>query len=503
MRRHSRTMRPPNRDRRIAFAAFVTILVSMVTVLASPHSVAADACGSLTRTVYQAVNPSTQRSLLTPWKSEASSGKSYGFTDGPDALLKASTTAGAGLVPVYRLYHPNAYDFAWSAEPQDTAILTGRGYQNQKIEFYALPSPASCTVPVHRLVHQGVHRTAMADDVAKLTASGWTDEGASFHAISLRNSPTPSPSVPQLSSADSDGKFSLAVYPDTQNELMVSTDTRLSNRNSYIIDQRDTRDIRYVLHVGDLVNWDTATDTNPNDHRQYDWASREMRNLEAARIPWAAAIGNHDSYAVGPTGGSARPGVVTSAALRDTRTFNQYFSVARFGNIKGTFEPNKVDNAYRVFNAVGKQWLILNLELWPRAEAVAWARQVVTGHPDHNVIVLTHSYVTSSGGIDQTNGGYGSMSGKYLFDNLIKLYPNIKLVFSGHVNTSAIRTDRGVQGNKVVSVLTSFHDNATNQVRLVELDSKAGTFRTEIFAPKTGATYPSYDTLVNELSFVG
>ncbi len=62
----------------------------------------------------------------------------------------------------------------------------------------------------------------------------------------------------------------------------------------------------------------------------------------------------------------------------------------------------------------------------------------MAAHPDENVIVLTHSYLEADGSISQSNGGYGATSPQYLYDNLIKVYPNIKFVLSGHVGISAV-----------------------------------------------------------------
>ena len=69
---------------------------------------------------------------------------------------------------------------------------------------------------------------------------------------------------------------------------------------------------------------------------------------------------------------------------------------------QGYFEAGKVDNTYSRFDAGGRHWLVLNLELWPRTAVVAWAQPVVASHPDDNVIVATHSYLTASGAIYQT-----------------------------------------------------------------------------------------------------
>ena len=44
---------------------------------------------------------------------------------------------------------------------------------------------------------------------------------------------------------------------------------------------------------------------------------------------------------------------------------------------------------------------MLNLELWPRHPVISWAREVIAAHPNHNVIIVTHSYLNGGGGIEQ------------------------------------------------------------------------------------------------------
>jgi hypothetical protein len=203
-------------------------------------------------------------------------------------------------------------------------------------------------------------------------------------------------------------------------------------------------------------------------------------------MPYAIAIGNHDTAAVCP-GGSACPGADTAAALRVTTTFNQFFPTTRFRNLKGVFEPGKVDNAYHTFQAGGLDWLVINLELWPRTVAVNWAKSVLASFPDHNAIFITHSHQTGSGGIEQTNGGYGSNSPQYVYDNLYKQYANVRFVFSGHVGTTGFRQATGVHGNTFFQFLNCYHDMQTNPTRLVEIDTAAKTIATRVYSPYTNA----------------
>ena len=284
----------------------------------------------------------------------------------------------------------------------------------------------------------------------------------------------------------------MAVIPDTQNESGASA-TRFANRVSWLVANKSALDLRYALQVGDLTNWGDA------DPAQFAKMGSEIRPLEAA-VPWAGAIGNHDTGAV-CVGGSACPGVSANVGVRDTSAFNATFPPSRFPRLGGTFESGKIDNSYQTFSAGGVNWLVLTLELWPRAAAVQWAQGVVAANPDRNVIVQTHAYLESNGSISQSQGGYGSTSPQFLYDNLIKRYPNIKLVLSGHVGDAAIRTDTGVNGNKIVSMLQTFH-SPTNPVRLVEINTATGTMTSRIYAPGTNTEYPQFSTSTNGLTFV-
>ena len=301
-----------------------------------------------------------------------------------------------------------------------------------------------------------------------------------------------------------DPTFTFAVVPDTQQEVLNVEDTRFLNRMQWLADHRARFDLRFVLHIGDLTNWGWLVPS------QYEIASDAMRPLEQAGIPYTIAIGNHDTRAVGWNGVDGYGGSAyaqnpeckirfspeecdTRKLVMHTEEFNAVFPPERFAQVGGTFEPGKSDNLYTTYRAGGRDWLVLVLELWPRAEAVEWAKEVVAAHPDHNVIVNTHSYLTGDTSINQTNGGYGHTSGQYLFDELISQYDNIKLVFSGHTGIAGHRTDVGAHGNVVHSFLQTFHSNTTNPVRLVTVDTRKGSLETSIHGPYTGETFAEYD----------
>jgi predicted xylan-binding protein with Ca-dependent carbohydrate-binding module/calcineurin-like phosphoesterase family protein len=298
----------------------------------------------------------------------------------------------------------------------------------------------------------------------------------------------------RMDGAATDTRFTFAVMPDTQQEVLRTTDTRFRNRTDWLVANRSTLDLRFVTHSGDVVNWDTP------DHSQYVIAREAMRPLETAGIPYALAIGNHDTQATG-VGGSARDPARTRELVRDTTVFNRYFTAAQYGAVRGQFEAGKVDNSYSTFSAGGVQWLLLTLELWPRVPVVDWAKGVVAANPRHNVIVVTHDYVDGAGNIEQ-GAGYGATSPQYLYDNLVKQYANVRFVFSGHVGVAGGRVDTGVHGNRIHTYLQTFHSNTTNPVRLVEVDTAADSLHTWIYGPATNQTFTEYDRRVTGLGLV-
>ena len=310
----------------------------------------------------------------------------------------------------------------------------------------------------------------------------------------------------KLSIVDADGKFSIAIYPDTQMEVFESIPaqhsavpaTRFRNRSQWLVDNKDRFDLRFVLHTGDMVNWE-----DDKEQSQYKVASNGFEPLDGV-IPYAIAPGNHDTYAVGPSGGSARDTAHTRTYVRITTVFNTFFPMSRFpGAI--TYEPDRIDNAYQTFRAGGVKWLVLTLELWPRKGVIDWAEEVIASHPDYNVIIGTHAYLNGNGTIAQ-NSDYGERSPQYLYDNLVKKYANIKMVFCGHTGHIADRTDTGDHGNKIVSTVACIHEQRTNPVQIMEIDVNEGTLTRRFFAPfddyATGSEWENAGKTITDMEFV-
>lgn len=475
----------------------------MAALVAAPGarpSAAAVTCGELDTPVLHRVKPSTGTGVLTTSAGEAASaGSSYGFTDDRGTVFRASPNARPGLVGLHRLYSARSGDFLYSADADEVRRATEDGYVDQRVRFYVSPTAAPCLAPVERWTKDGRHQVVPAADsasTAALAADGWRDEGVIFWARPAATPPTGDTglvSTPVRTGPGTGTTFSFAAVPDTQLEVLRGDDDRLAHRSSWVVQQKR---MSFLLQTGDLVNWDT------DDHAQWAIAKRGLAPLEKAKMPYTLAVGNHDTMATG-VGGSARDTTRTRAQLRDTETLNSYFDAADFRGVGGAFEPGKVDNVFTLYSAGGLKWMVLTLEFCPRASVVAWAREVVAGHPSYNVIISTHYYLTRSGGIATNNAGYGDTSPAYVWKNLVRPYRNVKFVFSGHTGKARkARVDTGAKGNKIYSFLTTMHDKESNPTRIVSIDTKKRTLSTRVYAPKTRTTWSAYTQTIRGLTFV-
>jgi len=270
-------------------------------------------------------------------------------------------------------------------------------------------------------------------------------------------------------------KFTLPVFPDTQTEVS-SKHEMFYSRIQWLIDKKDSLNMPMLLHVGDVVNFD--------NYGHWEVASKGFDQLDAHHIPYAIALGNHDTEAVGFMSGSAAPGNVNQN-LRKTHKFNSYFPVHRFTHQRGRYEPGKSDNAYYTFRVGDTNWLVVVLEFCPRMGPINWAGDIIKEYFNYNVIILTHHYLTPRGQIDTRNAGYGDFSPQTIFDRLVKKYPNIRFVLSGHVMSSALKIDEGEKGNKVYQILQNYQneDFGGGYIRLLDFDLDKGTVAASMYSP--------------------
>ena len=268
-------------------------------------------------------------------------------------------------------------------------------------------------------------------------------------------------------------KFTIPIFPDTQRYFReAATYGILNSQVSWIIAKADSMRTPIVLHVGDVVDWDSDS--------QWLAATPAMYRLNNANIPYAITVGNHDTYW---SMIHNIPDENKNAALRNTGKFNSYFPVSRFSLQKGRFENNKSDNAYYTFEAGGLKWLVVTLEFCAREVAAQWMDQTLKSFPDHNAIILTHYHLTPSGNIENIADPVGDMIVSDIFNKYIKPNKNVLMILSGHVCNSAKRTDVGSNGNVIYQILQDYQCDDNDYIRLLEIDVHNKTINAKMFSP--------------------
>jgi len=277
--------------------------------------------------------------------------------------------------------------------------------------------------------------------------------------------------------------FSVVVLPDTQIYAWKFPEF-LPAQTRWIVENRAKYNIKYVLHVGDVVEH--------NNEKEWKIA-REALSLLDGKVPYAIALGNHD---IGPGG---------SSKTRDT-LFGEYFplkEIRKWESFGGVYdrEPDKGENMYHLFRAGGRQWLALVLEFGPRDDVLRWAGEVVARHPECPVLLITHAYLHNDGrrydratpDQDYPPQDYpiagdraGLNTGEDIWRKLVSKNRNLVMVISGHVCVAARLTSRGDAGNRVHQMVVDYQNQergGNGWLRLLQFSEGGRTVHVRDYSP--------------------
>jgi hypothetical protein len=298
------------------------------------------------------------------------------------------------------------------------------------------------------------------------------------------------PAAAWAGAAGRDTTFTLVVLPDTQ--LAVQNKPELFEaQTQWILDNRQASDIRFVVHVGDVVEWPSRTT---------DWerATAAMYPLNG-QVPYGIAVGNHDLDAWACTPPGACDPRAAIAVDRSTTMFNTYFPwqmFHRWPSFGGAFPRYSSDNTFFEFSGGGVRWLVVNLKYDPTEDELAWADQVVRRHRRHQVIINTHEYQRAT---------VRTAVGDRVWNAVARRHPNVQFVLSGHFSTAGARVDAGDHGNPVYQIEADYQTyslpdvNENSYLRLMAFDTRAGTVDVKTFSPycESTAECPAYKTDAN------
>lgn len=231
--------------------------------------------------------------------------------------------------------------------------------------------------------------------------------------------------------------YTFAIFPDIQ--IMTNfNEERLNNQIQWLINKKEEMNVQFAMFVGDLSDYGQR-------EYLYERAANAMSRLDNV-IPYCFVPGNHDYD--------------NNAGTRDQVYFNTHFPYSKHSQLPGyggSYKEGTMTNNYYTFDVGnGIKYLVINLEYKPRLSVLRWANVIAEAHPDHRVIMNTHSYLTGAG--DFSGGasvGKEGNGGQTIFSEFMVNHKNIFMGVGGHENndTAYCRYEYGKHGNKILSML--------------------------------------------------
>lgn len=284
-----------------------------------------------------------------------------------------------------------------------------------------------------------------------------------------------------LNDAFQPGSFVFAVLPDTQ-VYSLRYPGIFSAQTNFLAQNRDRLDIRYVFHLGDIVNNNTPL----------EWEhARDAMALLRGKLSYAMVPGNHD---YGPSG---------DASTRDT-LLNEYFdfdTAQAEPDFGGAFEQGKLDNTYHFVSAGGRDYIVLALEWGPRDAVLDWANEVMNEHGDYYGILVTHAYLNSNDRLyDHTDTDYpqdynpheystpgGVNDGREIWEKLVR-HHRFVMTLNGHVLGDGAgylvgRTDRGTTCHQMLINFQMRKLGGEGYLRFLEFLPNRTTVRVSAYSP--------------------
>ncbi len=306
----------------------------------------------------------------------------------------------------------------------------------------------------------------------------------STHAVEVRAHRAPPPRVtPSTLSTPGfvPGSWTLVVLPDTQNYSQHYPGL-FHAQTGWIAANRERRDVRYVIQLGDIVN-----NNAPGEWRH----ARDALGLLDGLVPVALVPGNHD---YGPGG---------DASTRDT-LLNEFFPFETYGAMPtfgGAMEPGRLDNTWHLFEAGGRRWIIVCLEWGPRDQTIRWAGEVMERHPGRTGILVTHAYMNNNDRrYDHTDPEHpqdynphqyrtpgGVNDGEELWQKLVRRH-DFALALNGHVlgdgtGYLASTNDRGRTVHQILANYQMRELGGEGYLRLMEFLPDGRTVRVKSYSP--------------------
>jgi hypothetical protein len=267
-----------------------------------------------------------------------------------------------------------------------------------------------------------------------------------------------------------DSFFSIIVLPDTQ---FYSRDYPeiFINQTQWIVDNKETLNIVYVAHEGDIV-------ANYNDEDEWESASYAMGLLENPAttnlqhgIAYSVVAGNHDQG-------------------WQSDLFNQYFSVNRFTGREyygGSYLVDCNMNNYVLFDAYGLEFIAIGINHGPNPDELTWANSILSQYSNRRALLITHGLIDSTADwfLDYWCNPQNYDTSQ-IYESL-KHNQNLFMMLCGHVHPDgeARRTDT-YNDNTIHSILANYQDyedGGNGFLRIMTFYPSEDTIHVQTYSP--------------------
>ncbi|MEV7815640.1 LamG-like jellyroll fold domain-containing protein [Streptomyces flaveolus] len=255
-------------------------------------------------------------------------------------------------------------------------------------------------------------------------------------------------------------RFTLAVMPDTQYLYDGPSIDRRPVEASlrYLLEHGRDENIVFLSHLGDL--------TQNGAEAECAAIGEAFAVLDRRGVGYSVLAGNHDVRS-------------STDDQRGPTPYLDTFGPERFRG-RPTFGGASPDgyNTYHLFQAAGREWMVLALDWRLSDQGYAWAEDVLARHPRTPVVLTTHELVVE----DNTLSAYGQQ----LWDRLIEGHDQIFLTLNGHYWPAGRAVRKNAAGHEVHLHLTNYQNRyfgGAAMIRLYRFDLDRDVIDVETISP--------------------
>ena len=381
------------------------------------------------------------------------------------ATMDQELTGGTGLVARWGMNEGSGTSIASSVGTFPGTLTSGPAW----VAGAPFPSNAAPNAPA--LVSPGDGGTGLSTSpTLDVTV---TDPDANDMSVTFYGRPVTAAAAPD---------FTIVTLPDTQNYTTSTSGAAIFNaQTQWIVDSLGTLNTKVASHLGDTVN-DQA------DASQWTHATGAMAILDGASVPYGISPGNHDLC------------TDSGCATYNAGPFDAAFPLSKYsakswytGGGAGAMAGREYRDSYQLFSDGSLDFIVINLEVNPPSDVVAWADGLLTTYASRQAIIVTHDYLTGSGTRSTVGGG--------LWTNLVSGHCNVFMVLSGHASEEAqLTSTRAGSCQPVYQVLQDYQGRTNGGDGWLRYYTfKPSLNRIDAFTWKVpqGATAGSFETDAN------